>query len=92
MIINFSVRTKVIYLRKHMKIVCQWINFYFISTPNKRSDSQTNFELSHGNTINNSIIIKMRPFEQQNNFYGNRSAHSKVMTKQRFKKDYDVAL
>ena len=67
----------------------QWINFYLILSPNKCTDRQTNFKLSHGNTVNNSIFIKMRPFQQQQQIYGNWSTRVK---QQRFKKDFDAVL
>ena len=52
-------------------------------SPNKWSDRQTNFKRLHGNTINNSIIIKTKPFQkqqQQQQNYGNRITRSKVMS------------
>ena len=39
-----------------------------------------------------SITMKMRPFQPKKYTYGNRSTHSKAMAKQRFKRDFDVAL
>ena len=58
--------------------------------PNKCSDRQTNFKLSHGNTFNDSIPMEMRPFQQQQ--CGNQNPHSKIMAKQRFKKIFKVVL
>ena len=53
---------------------------------------QTIFKLLH--TINNSIPIKTKPFQQQQHkkSYGNRSTYSKEMTGQLFKNDFDVVL
>ena len=38
----------------------------FLAQTNDHTGRQTNFKLSHGNTIINSIAIKMRLFQQQN--------------------------
>ena len=61
------------------------INFYLIFNPNRRSDRQTNFKQLHGNIINNSITMKIRPFQQQQN-YGNRRTHSIVMAEKKIQK------
>ena len=52
----------------------------------RQKDRQTNFKLLHGNTIDNSITIKIRLKN------GNETTHSKELAEQRYKKDFDVAL
>ena len=50
------------------------MNFCLSFSPSKYLDRQTNFKLSHGNTINNSMIMNTRPFQQQIYIYINIGA------------------
>ena len=65
--------------------------FYLIFSSNKCSNRQRE-KISHGTTINISIIMKTRPFQQQQQNYTNRITRSKEMAEQRLKKDFGVTL
>ena len=54
------------------------------------TDRET-LKLSHGNTNNNTIIMKMRLFLTKIN-YVNQWTHAKRKTEERFQKDLDVAM
>ena len=55
----------------------------FLAQTNDHTGRQTNFKLSHGNTINNSITMKAKLFQQQEQ-QERKSEHSviKVMAEQ----------
>ena len=55
----FNVRAKIIYLKNMYKFCDNESDFtWLLAQTNVQTDRQTNFNLSHNNTINNSIIMK----------------------------------
>ena len=70
MITIFKVRIMIIYLKNIPKLCTNGSIFldFYLKQMFSRTDRQTNFKLSHGNTItinNTSMTMKTRPFQQQ---------------------------